>query len=149
MNLKQKARFWMVIVGPLPLSICAATIATILARTCRQSAGRSAAFTLVTGLAFSSYRMSSFIADPYDSLLMITGDPKDRSVRPQHFRACLPIKDLATILPLPGPEDAKRLLQTWRTSVATLETDSQDAVKTSDEIYATRQDHVAIIQRLR
>src|SRR6202521_3748296 len=59
------------------------------------------------------------------------------------------IKDLATILPSPGPEDAERLLQTWRTSVETLETDPQGAAKISDDIYATRQDLVAIIQHLR
>jgi hypothetical protein len=59
------------------------------------------------------------------------------------------IKDLAQIVPSPGPEDAERLLQTWRTSVETLDTDAQSAAKISDEIYATRQDMVAIIQRLR
>ena len=59
------------------------------------------------------------------------------------------IKDLATIPPSPGPEDAERLLQTWRTSVETLETDPQGAAKISDAIYATRQDLVAIIQHLR
>jgi hypothetical protein len=59
------------------------------------------------------------------------------------------IKDLAQIVPSPGPEDAERLLQTWRTRVETLERDSQSAAKISDEIYATRQDMVAIIRRLR
>jgi hypothetical protein len=59
------------------------------------------------------------------------------------------IKDLAQIVPSPGPEDAERLLQTWRTSVQTLDTDAQSAAKISDEIYATRQDMVAIIQGLR
>jgi hypothetical protein len=59
------------------------------------------------------------------------------------------IKDLAQIVPSPGPEDAERLLQTWRTSVETLNTDVQSAAKISDEIYATRQDMVAIIQGLR
>lgn len=59
------------------------------------------------------------------------------------------IKDLAQIVPSPGPEEAERLLHTWRTSVETLETDPQSAAKISDAIYATRQDMVAIIQRLR
>jgi hypothetical protein len=59
------------------------------------------------------------------------------------------IKDLAQIVPSPGPEDAERLLQTWRTGVETLNTDVQSAAKISDEIYATRQDMVAIIQGLR
>ena len=59
------------------------------------------------------------------------------------------IKDLAQIVPSPGPEDAERLLQVWRTNVETLATESQSAVKISDEIYTTRQDMVAIIQRLR
>src|SRR6202171_3402374 len=56
------------------------------------------------------------------------------------------IKDLATILPSPGPEDAERLLQTWRTSVETLETDPQGAAKISDAIYATRQALGALIR---
>ena len=59
------------------------------------------------------------------------------------------IKDLAQIVPSPGPEDAERLLQAWRTNVETLATESQSAVKISDEIYATRQDLVAIIRGLR
>lgn len=59
------------------------------------------------------------------------------------------IKDLAQIVPSPGPEDAERLLQTWRTNVGALETDKQSAAKISNEIYTTRQDMVAIIQRLR
>jgi hypothetical protein len=59
------------------------------------------------------------------------------------------IKDLAQIVPSPGPEDADRLLQVWRTNVDTLATESQSAVKISDEIYTTRQDMLTIIQRLR
>jgi hypothetical protein len=59
------------------------------------------------------------------------------------------IKDLAQIVPSPGPEDAESLLQAWRTNVETLATDAQSAAKISDEIYATRQDMVAIIQGLR
>jgi hypothetical protein len=65
------------------------------------------------------------------------------------WRRVLCIKDLAQIVPSPGPEDAERLLQTWRTSVETLNADPQSAARISDEIYATRQDMVAIIQRLR
>ena len=59
------------------------------------------------------------------------------------------IKDLAQIVPSPGPEDAERLLQAWRTNVETLATDSQSAVEISNEIYTTRQDLVAIIRGLR
>jgi hypothetical protein len=59
------------------------------------------------------------------------------------------IKDLAQIVPSPGPEDAERLLQIWRTNVETLATDSQSAAEISNQIYATRQDLVALIQQLR
>jgi hypothetical protein len=59
------------------------------------------------------------------------------------------IKDLAQIVPSPGPEDAERLLQTWRTNVETLATDSQSAAEISNEIYTTRQDLVLIIRGLR
>jgi hypothetical protein len=65
------------------------------------------------------------------------------------WRRVLCIKDLAQIVPSPGPEDAEHLLQTWRTSSETLNSDAQSAARISDEIYATRQDMVAIIQRLR
>jgi len=39
------------------------------------------------------------------------------------------IKDLTQIVPSPGPEDAERLLQAWRTNVGALETDAQSAAE--------------------
>jgi len=56
------------------------------------------------------------------------------------------IKDLAQLMPAPGPEDAERLLTTWRNNVEKIDSDNQSVQRISEDIFLARRD---IIQTLR
>ena len=59
------------------------------------------------------------------------------------------IKDLAELVPAPVPEDAERLLATWRDHWEKIENDNQSVQRISEEIYQARRDVTDILRRLR
>ena len=59
------------------------------------------------------------------------------------------IKDLAQVLPAPGPEEADALLKAWRDNVETLENDVDSMVRITDEMQRLRLTTIAILNDLR
>jgi hypothetical protein len=59
------------------------------------------------------------------------------------------IKDLAQLVPTPAPDDAERLLNTWRDHWEKIETDNESVQRISEDIYQARRDIVDILHHLR
>ncbi|MES2353298.1 MAG: hypothetical protein V4568_02670 [Pseudomonadota bacterium] len=58
------------------------------------------------------------------------------------------IKDLAQLLPSPGPEDAERLLTTWRNNAEKIDSDNQSVQRISEDIFLARRDIIETLHRL-
>lgn len=59
------------------------------------------------------------------------------------------IKDLAQVLPAPGPAEADALWAAWRDNVDTLENDAESMIKITDEMQRLRLTTLAIVNSLR
>ena len=59
------------------------------------------------------------------------------------------IKDLAQVIPAPVPDDADRLVTSWREQGDRLETDNAAVQRVSEDIYRARRDVLEVIERLR
>jgi hypothetical protein len=59
------------------------------------------------------------------------------------------IRDLAQVLPAPGPAEADGLLAAWRDNVDTLENDKDSMIKITDEIQRLRLTTIEILNGLR
>jgi hypothetical protein len=59
------------------------------------------------------------------------------------------IRDLAQVLPSPGPAEADGLLAAWRDNVDTLENDKNSMIKITDEIQRLRLTTIDILNGLR
>ena len=59
------------------------------------------------------------------------------------------IRDIARVLPAPGPADAELLFAAWRDNVDRLETDSEAMIKITDEIQRLRLDTLDILDHIR
>jgi hypothetical protein len=59
------------------------------------------------------------------------------------------IRDLAQVLPPPGPAEADMLLAAWRDNVETLESNTESMIKITDEIQRLRLTSIEILNHLR
>lgn len=59
------------------------------------------------------------------------------------------IRDLAQVLPPPGPAEADMLLAAWRDNVETLENNTEAMIKITDEIQRLRLTSIEILNHLR
>ena len=59
------------------------------------------------------------------------------------------IRDLAQVLPPPGPAEADLLLAAWRDNVETLESNTEAMIKITDEIQRLRLTSIEILNHLR
>jgi len=59
------------------------------------------------------------------------------------------IRDLAQVLPPPGPAEADMLLAAWRDNVDTLENNTEAMIKITDEIQRLRLTSIEILNHLR
>ena len=59
------------------------------------------------------------------------------------------IRDLAQVLPPPGPAEADLLLAAWRDNVETLENNTEAMIKITDEIQRLRLTSIEILNHLR
>ena len=59
------------------------------------------------------------------------------------------IRDLAQVLPAPGPAEADGLLAAWRDNIDTLENDKNSMIKITDEIQRLRLTTIDILNGLR
>jgi hypothetical protein len=59
------------------------------------------------------------------------------------------IRDLAQVLPPPGPAEADVLLAAWRDNVETLENNTEAMIKITDEIQRLRLTSIEILNHLR
>ena len=59
------------------------------------------------------------------------------------------IRDLAQVLPSPGPAEADMLLAAWRDNVETLENNTEAMIKITDEIQRLRLTSIEILNHLR
>ena len=59
------------------------------------------------------------------------------------------IRDLAQVLPPPGPAEADMLLAAWRDNVETLESNTEAMIKITDEIQRLRLTSIEILNHLR
>jgi hypothetical protein len=71
------------------------------------------------------------------------GDPT------QGWGRMLYIRDLAQVLPPPGPAEADQLYAAWRDNVDALETDQQAMIRITDEIHRLRLTTLEIVNGLR
>jgi hypothetical protein len=73
----------------------------------------------------------------------LLGDPTQGWARLNYIR------DLAQVLPAPGPAEADGLLAAWRDNVDTLENDKNAMIKITDEIQRLRLTTIDILNGLR
>jgi hypothetical protein len=73
----------------------------------------------------------------------LLGDPTQGWARLNYIR------DLAQVLPAPGPAEADGLLAAWRDNVDTLENDKNAMIKITDEIQRLRLTTIEILNGLR
>ena len=86
------------------------------------------------------FRKARMLNDP---LLAVGRDPLQGRGR------MIYIRDLAQVLPAPGPEEANLLYAAWRDNADKLETDTEAMIKITDEIQRLRLTTLDILRELR